>query len=57
MNAPDRLPPVDERLLQRAVAAAEASHWASDPTIRKTLEEQGAGGAPGAVGCGPSNAP
>ncbi len=40
MNAPDRLPPVDGQILQRAIAAAEASHWESDPTARMLLEEQ-----------------
>ncbi len=35
-----RLPPVDEQILQMAVAVAEASHWESNPASRKLLEEQ-----------------
>lgn len=40
MRSPNPLPPVDELVLQQAIAAAEASHWESNPTARKLLEQQ-----------------
>ena len=39
LSFPERLPPVDEGLLRKAIAAAEASHWESNPEARKRLEE------------------
>jgi hypothetical protein len=40
MNAPNRLPPVDEDLMRRAMALAEKSAWESDATTAATLREQ-----------------
>jgi hypothetical protein len=39
MNAPAPLPPVDERLLQKAMALAEQSNWESDAAKATELRE------------------
>jgi hypothetical protein len=39
MNAPDRLPPVDEQMLERALTLAEASHWETDAAKASALRE------------------
>ena len=40
MNAPSRLPPIDEDLMRRAMALAERSAWESDAATAATLREQ-----------------
>jgi hypothetical protein len=40
MNAPDRLPSVDEQLLRRAITLAEPSHWESNATAAAALREE-----------------